>query len=282
MIKQPIPKLETARLLLREFDSDDAENLYALNLDPEVIRYTGDEAFKSIAAASTFLADYKYRDGFGRWAVIEKASGVFLGWCGLKYDQTTDECDVGFRFFKKYWNRGYATEAAKACLDYGFENLGLQQIIGRAANANTASIKVLQKIGLIYLKPLHCHHDEGGVYVIKNPNNSSIAFEAINWDTIAKTEHVGETGTSFWQTKQYEGLRIRRVDYSRGYFANHWCQKGHIVQCLEGSLVSELENGEKITLSQGMSYVVSDGLSSHRSYSENGVKLLIIDGNFLK
>ncbi|MFT3793975.1 DHCW motif cupin fold protein [Flavobacterium sp.] len=109
-----------------------------------------------------------------------------------------------------------------------------------------------------------------------------IPFQTINWDEILETEHIGETGTSFWKTLQFDGLRLRLVTYSAGYFANHWCQKGHIVHCLEGAFVSELETGEKITLTQGMSYIVSDDASSHRSFSENGVKLLIIDGDFLK
>jgi hypothetical protein len=72
------------------------------------------------------------------------------------------------------------------------------------------------------------------------------------------------------------------VEYSENYLADHWCQKGHIVHCLEGEFESELQTGEIITLSKGMSYVVSDNLSSHRSISKNGVKLLIIDGDFLK
>jgi len=111
---------------------------------------------------------------------------------------------------------------------------------------------------------------------------SFIPFQAISWENVPKTEHLGETGISFWQTLQYEGLRIRIVEYSAGYLADHWCQKGHIVHCLVGDFVSELDNGESFRLEQGMSYVVSDNLSSHRSFSENGVKLLIIDGDFLK
>lgn len=111
---------------------------------------------------------------------------------------------------------------------------------------------------------------------------SNIPYQNIDWNTIEKTEYPGKTGTAVCQTLQYEGLRIRIVEYSKDYFADHWCQKGHIVHCLDGELVSELETGEKFTLSKGMSYVVSDDLSSHRSVSENGVKLLIIDGDFLK
>ena len=110
----------------------------------------------------------------------------------------------------------------------------------------------------------------------------NIPFQAINWLAIEKTEHKGKTGTSFWQTVLLDGLRLRIVEYSPGYLADHWCQKGHIVYCLEGEFISELQNGDKISLSAGMSYVVSDELSAHRSISANGVKLLIIDGDFLK
>jgi len=110
----------------------------------------------------------------------------------------------------------------------------------------------------------------------------NIPFQAINWAAVEKTEHKGETGTSFWRTIMLDGLRLRMVEYSAGFLNDHWCQKGHIVYCLEGEFTSELQNGDTVTLSAGMSYVVSDGLSSHRSTSANGVKLLIIDGDFLK
>jgi len=111
---------------------------------------------------------------------------------------------------------------------------------------------------------------------------SNITFQTIDWTNIQKTEHTGEAGTAWWQTMQFNGLRIRLVEYSKGYMANHWCEKGHIVHCLEGAFVSELKNGDEFHLSKGMTYVVSDDLSSHRSISESGVKLLIIDGDFLK
>lgn len=111
---------------------------------------------------------------------------------------------------------------------------------------------------------------------------SNIPFHTIDWSNIPKTEHIGETGTSFWQTLQLEGLRVRIVEYSAGYLADHWCQKGHIVHCLEGDFESEMENGETYMLTKGMTYIVSDNLSSHRSVSKNGVKLLNIDGDFLK
>jgi quercetin dioxygenase-like cupin family protein len=109
-----------------------------------------------------------------------------------------------------------------------------------------------------------------------------IPFQTIDWTSVLRTEHKGETGTSFWQTLQFGNLRLRIVEYSPGYLADHWCQKGHIVHCLEGSFNSELDNGEAFRLREGMTYIVSDGMSSHRSVSETGVKLLIIDGSFLQ
>jgi len=111
---------------------------------------------------------------------------------------------------------------------------------------------------------------------------NNIPFQTIDWNQIPKTEHKGERGTSYWQTIQFAGLRIRIVEYAKGYLADHWCQKGHIVQCLEGEFISEMENGESFVMTKGMTYIVSDNLSSHRSVSREAVKLLIIDGDFLK
>lgn len=113
-------------------------------------------------------------------------------------------------------------------------------------------------------------------------NSNNILFQTIDWSSIPKTEYLGERGTATWQTLQFSGLRIRIVEYSKGYLADHWCEKGHIVHCLEGEFTSELQNGESHVLTAGMSYVVSDDVSSHRSITANGVKLLIIDGDFLK
>ena len=106
-------------------------------------------------------------------------------------------------------------------------------------------------------------------------------YRAIDWNSVSKAEHKGETGTSFWRTVQLPGLRIRIVEYSPGYLADHWCQKGHVVHCLEGGFVNEQENGETTVMSKGMTYVVSDNASSHRSRTEHGATLLIVDGDFL-
>jgi RimJ/RimL family protein N-acetyltransferase len=110
----------------------------------------------------------------------------------------------------------------------------------------------------------------------------NIPFEAIDWTGVEKTEHKGETGTSWWQTLHFGGLRLRIVEYSPGYLADHWCRRGHIVHCLRGAFVSELQDGREISLSEGGSYIVSDEMSSHRSISKEGVQLLIIDGDFLQ
>ena len=108
-----------------------------------------------------------------------------------------------------------------------------------------------------------------------------IPYQQIDWSKVPKAEHKGDTGTSFWQTVQLDGLRIRIVEYTKGYLADHWCKKGHVVHCLKGEFTTEMENGEKFFMKPGMSYVVSDEMSSHRSISPNGVKLLIVDGEFL-
>jgi hypothetical protein len=113
-------------------------------------------------------------------------------------------------------------------------------------------------------------------------DNKNIPFQTIDWSQIPRTEHKGETGVAYWQTLNFDGLRIRIVEYSAGYVADHWCEKGHIVHCLEGEVVNEQKDGASSILTPGMSYVVSDELSSHRSVTENGVTLMIIDGDFLK
>ena len=160
--------IETDRLLLREFILDDAEKFYQLNLNPNVIKYTGNAAFKNIEEAKSFLENYKdYQlNGYGRWAVINKNNNEFIGWCGLKYNELENETDIGFRFFEEEWNKGYATESAAACLKYGFDVLKLNRIIGRAMKENTASIKVVEKIGLVYETDCVFENKEAVIYKI--------------------------------------------------------------------------------------------------------------------
>lgn len=111
--------------------------------------------------------------------------------------------------------------------------------------------------------------------------SAGIPFATIDWSGVQITEHPGEQGMAYWRTLQLGDLRIRMVEYSPGYKADHWCQKGHIIYCIEGEMVSEMENGEEHLLREGMSYHVSDDLSSHRSHTQSGAKLFIVDGGFL-
>lgn len=159
--------LETPRLYLREMTPEDAEVAYILNLDPDVLRYTGDDPFENIEEAKTFLENYaSYRTyGFGRWGVILKETGEYLGWCGLKYTPELDEFDIGYRLMKKFWGKGYATEAAEACLEFGFTQLNMKTIVGRAMPANVASVRVLEKIGLSYLENRFTDGTEEVIYV---------------------------------------------------------------------------------------------------------------------
>lgn len=162
--------LETHRCYLRELSVDDAQHFFDLNADEEVIKFTGDKAFSNMAEAKSFLQNYKQYElyGYGRWAVIDKINDAFIGWCGLKYAPDLDEVDLGFRFFKRYWNQGYATETGKACIDYGFNHLQLTKIVGRAMEANIGSIKVLEKTGMTFVGKFEFDLHEGVLYQIEN------------------------------------------------------------------------------------------------------------------
>jgi hypothetical protein len=109
---------------------------------------------------------------------------------------------------------------------------------------------------------------------MKIPNHP---FSVIEWEKIEPVEHKGITGSSFWKTKNFGDVRVRLVEYSPNYLADHWCDKGHFIFCVEGEMITELKDGRKIALKKGMSYHVGDDSDSHKSFSENGVKLFIVD-----
>ena len=162
--------IETERLYLREFTIDDAQLLIDLNSDINVTRYTGDGPVKDIEEAKRILTEIifpQYKNKIGRWAVHLKSTNEFIGWCVLKYLVETGETDLGYRFFKKYWGNGYATESARAVLDYGVKYMKLKNIIARAAKENPTSINVIKKMGMVYLKDDLCDHDEAEVYILK-------------------------------------------------------------------------------------------------------------------
>ncbi len=146
--------LETERLLLRPLGPEDAEDMFALNSDPEVMKYTGDEPFADLEAARSFLAEYpkgQYQTyKVGRMAVQLKETGEVMGWCGLKYHADTGETDLGYRLMRKYWGKGYATEASLAHLEHALHTMGLKRVIARAMQNNHASIRVMEKCGFTF------------------------------------------------------------------------------------------------------------------------------------
>ena len=105
----------------------------------------------------------------------------------------------------------------------------------------------------------------------------NLPFGTTDWSTVEPTEHPGETGTALWRTRQFGAIRMRMVEYSPGYLADHWCSKGHILLCLEGELLTELDDGRTFTLTPGTSYQVADGAEPHRSRTAAGAKLFIVD-----
>ena len=106
---------------------------------------------------------------------------------------------------------------------------------------------------------------------------SSFPFQTTDWTTISKEEHGGITGKAYWQVLMMNDIRIRMVEYTAGYLADHWCSKGHVIYCIEGEMETELGDGRKFILSAGMSYEVGDNNESHRSSTKEGCKLFIVD-----
>ena len=154
------PVTTTARLAFYPMSARDADGLFRMNADPEVMRYTGEAPFASVQAAEGFLRAYDpYRQhGFGRWSLYLRDSGQYIGFCGLKRQPETGEVDVGYRLLRQHWGQGLATEAARHSLAMGFETFGLSTIVGRAMPDNRASLRVLQKIGLVHS---HYFQDNG-------------------------------------------------------------------------------------------------------------------------
>jgi hypothetical protein len=106
---------------------------------------------------------------------------------------------------------------------------------------------------------------------------TSIPFGITDWSAVERIEHKGETGTAYWRTRAFGAVRVRMVEYTPGYRADHWCEKGHILLCLTGELHTELKDGRTVVLTPGMSYQVADGAEPHRSFSAAGATLFIVD-----
>jgi len=148
--------LETERLLLRELEPDDRDGLFLLDSNPKVHEFLGKQPIQTLEEADAIIALVRkqYAEyGIGRWAVIDKQTKEFIGWAGLKYERELRDFtyyDIGYRLREEFWGKGIATEAASASLKYGFSVLNLDEICAAAAQDNTASIAVLEKIGLVF------------------------------------------------------------------------------------------------------------------------------------
>ncbi|AHM73482.1 DHCW motif cupin fold protein [Yersinia hibernica] len=108
-------------------------------------------------------------------------------------------------------------------------------------------------------------------------NIVDIPFGITDWSTVDKTEHIGDQGIAYWRTQNFGNIRVRMVEYSAGYIADHWCSKGHILLCIDGELSTELADGRIFILKAGMSYQVADHAEAHRSSTISGAKLFIVD-----
>ncbi|MDO6596579.1 GNAT family N-acetyltransferase [Oceanihabitans sp. 2_MG-2023] len=161
--------IETKRLLLRELRLTDLDGMFALDSDPDVHKYLGNKPVKTIDESKkileSVLSQYKER-GIGRFAVIEKASGDFVGWSGLRLNTEynmngfTKYYDVGYRLIKQYWGKGYATESGKAAIDYAFKVLKLPEIYATTEIGNQASHNALLKIGLHYIEDFYFEQEQ--------------------------------------------------------------------------------------------------------------------------
>jgi RimJ/RimL family protein N-acetyltransferase len=148
----PVWRLRTARLAMRELTAADAADLARLNEHPNVARFTGDRPIDAVGALDVIeriIAPQYRAHGVGRWAVVRIADGAFIGWCGLKYHPAEDVYDVGYRLLPEHWGAGYASEAAAAVLAWGRARLPSARIVAWVHVENTASARVLEKIGMV-------------------------------------------------------------------------------------------------------------------------------------
>ncbi|GAB1856804.1 GNAT family N-acetyltransferase [Flavobacteriaceae bacterium MHTCC 0001] len=172
--------IETERLILRELRMTDLEGMFALDSNPEVHRYLGNKPVKTKTESETYLKSVfkQYKEnGIGRWAAIEKSSGDFIGWSGIRLNTEynmngfTKYYDVGYRLIPKYWGKGYATESGKAAVNYAFTSMKLPELYATTEIGNQASHNVLLKIGLCYVEDFYFEEEQMQLrwYEIENP-----------------------------------------------------------------------------------------------------------------
>ncbi|WP_296147647.1 GNAT family N-acetyltransferase [uncultured Flavobacterium sp.] len=169
--------IETERLLLRELLSTDDAGMFELDSNPEVHIYLGNNPVKSIEESREAIANIRQQyleNGIGRWAVILKETGEFIGWSGLKLEKNVNGhetfYDLGYRFIQKHWGKGYAFETAKAFVDFGFNEMNLPVINAYADFDNLGSRRILEKVGMQFVNSFEYDGTEEVWYEIKNPN----------------------------------------------------------------------------------------------------------------
>ena len=170
--------IETERLIIRELLPSDDLGMFELDNDADVHRYLGNKPVQTLEEAQEmirFIRQQYATNGIGRWAIIEKRSKDFVGWTGLKWitdtiNQHSNFYDIGYRLVKRHWGKGFATESAKACLDYGFNQLGLDKIYAMADVNNQASNKVLRNLGLSFVETFMLDESLHNWYEIERPD----------------------------------------------------------------------------------------------------------------
>ncbi|HST52685.1 MAG TPA: GNAT family N-acetyltransferase [Pyrinomonadaceae bacterium] len=151
-------QIETARLRLRMFTPEDLDELSAIAADPEVMRYIGSGqplTREEVHFNLTSIINGFRRRGFGRWAVVKKVSGALVGYCGLTHGLEEVGVEIAYLISRSEWSKGIASEAARACLRYGFERLGLDSIAGLTRHENRRSRRVLERLGMRYVRDAH-------------------------------------------------------------------------------------------------------------------------------
>jgi RimJ/RimL family protein N-acetyltransferase len=164
---------ETPRLILRRFTAEDAPLILQLNSDPDIVKYVHERMLETEEEARDIIINIilpQYPNNLGRWAMHTKANNEFIGWCGLKHIPAKNEIDLGYRLNKSAWGKGFATEAAEHTLAYGFNTLQLPLIVGKAHVDNIASLKILEKIGMKFVREEVEDDCPIKVYTLTNPN----------------------------------------------------------------------------------------------------------------
>lgn len=160
-------EIETTRLRLRHLTLDDLDDLFRIYGNPEVMRYVGKGARTKDETQAALVSMIKHwKHGFGMWATIYKDSGKLIGRCGLCFLDDTPEVELGYTLDKPYWNMGLASEASRASLMYGFEEVGLERIVAIAKPENFASQRVMQKVGMKYQNHAHYYNTDVVYYAL--------------------------------------------------------------------------------------------------------------------